>query len=364
MTTFFQKSNTKRQKIISDKFLKSLNDRNFDLLDLDKLKANLQSAIELEHSTIPPYLCALYSIKDGTNQFAAQTIRGIVVEEMLHMIMAANILNAIGGSPQINTSNFIPEYPTKIPVIDESFIVDLGKFSKDSINIFLQIEKSADHTPHQPDDFHSIGEFYTAIRQSLILLDETTPGGIFTKDEKKKKFQVTAEQYYGSGGKLISVYCLDDALEAIDEIMGQGEGVDNTIFDPDHKMFGEDKEYAHYFKFNEIYHERKYKPTDKPDENPSGEPIVVDWDSVWNMQKNPKMNDYPMDSELWMKTWDFNKTYMALLNNLHDTCNGDPKSIVKGVALMYDLKYKAQELMKIPIGDDGLMAGPSFEFVT
>ena len=32
------------------------------------LKAALQSAIELEHSTIPPYLYALYSIQQGRNQ--------------------------------------------------------------------------------------------------------------------------------------------------------------------------------------------------------------------------------------------------------------------------------------------------------
>ncbi len=360
MEALFQKSNSKRHRLISNKFLQSLNDRNFDLLDFDKLKENLQSAIELEHSTIPPYLCALYSIKEGTNEFAVKTIRSIVVEEMLHMVMAANILNAIGGSPAINTPDFIPEYPTKLPMIDETFMVDLGKFSKESIDIFLQIEKSADHKPHGGDDYHSIGEFYTAIRESLILIDKNTPGGIFTG---KPELQVTSEQYYGSGGKLIPVYCLEDALEAIEEIMGQGEGIDNSIYDGDQEMFGEDKEYAHYFKFNEIYHERKYSPTDKSDDEPSGHPINIEWNEVYNMQKNPKMSDYPVGSELYQKTYEFNKTYMALLNNLHDACNGQPDMLLKGVALMYDLKYKALELMKTPYEDDGLMAGPSFEYV-
>src|SRR5690606_14644850 len=31
------------------------------------LRTHLQWALELEHSTIPPYLCALYSIPDGSN---------------------------------------------------------------------------------------------------------------------------------------------------------------------------------------------------------------------------------------------------------------------------------------------------------
>ena len=35
----------------------------------------LQSAIELEHATIPPYLTALFSIAPNTNQAAAQIIR-------------------------------------------------------------------------------------------------------------------------------------------------------------------------------------------------------------------------------------------------------------------------------------------------
>src|ERR1700730_7630242 len=77
---------------------------------------HLQGAIELEHSTIPPYLQALYSIKRGSNAIVADLIRSIVVEEMLHMTIAANVLNAIGGSPAINTPKFIPQYPGPLPM--------------------------------------------------------------------------------------------------------------------------------------------------------------------------------------------------------------------------------------------------------
>ncbi|MBK6797040.1 MAG: hypothetical protein IPG76_09695 [Acidobacteria bacterium] len=47
--------------------------------NIDDLRAHLQIAIELEHSTIPPYLCALYSIPDGMNVQAAQVIRSVVI---------------------------------------------------------------------------------------------------------------------------------------------------------------------------------------------------------------------------------------------------------------------------------------------
>lgn len=78
------------------------------ITDLENLRRHLQTAIEVEHSTIPPYLCALYSIKDGSNVEAAATIKSVVVEEMFHLILVANVLNAIGGSPQLNNSKFIP----------------------------------------------------------------------------------------------------------------------------------------------------------------------------------------------------------------------------------------------------------------
>src|SRR3954466_7119129 len=76
----------------------------------------LQKAIELEHSTIPPYLTAMFSLKPGTNDEIARLIRSIVQEEMLHMTIVGNILIAIGGRPAINVAGFIPKYPGSLPM--------------------------------------------------------------------------------------------------------------------------------------------------------------------------------------------------------------------------------------------------------
>src|SRR5688572_31316287 len=54
----------------------------------------LQQAIELEHSTIPPYLYALYSLDENLNGEIADIIQSVAVEEMLHLTLAANVLNA------------------------------------------------------------------------------------------------------------------------------------------------------------------------------------------------------------------------------------------------------------------------------
>ena len=64
--------------------------------DLDHLKHALQNAIELEHSTLPLYMFAMYSIKIQ-NYTAYNLIRSIVMEEMIHMALAANMLSALGG---------------------------------------------------------------------------------------------------------------------------------------------------------------------------------------------------------------------------------------------------------------------------
>src|SRR5579872_2561829 len=75
----------------------------------------LQTAIELEHSTIPPYLYALYSLDPARNASIYALILSIVQEEMLHMSLACNVLNAIGGKPVIDRAKFIPQYPGPLP---------------------------------------------------------------------------------------------------------------------------------------------------------------------------------------------------------------------------------------------------------
>jgi Mn-containing catalase len=47
----------------------------------------------VELSTIPPYLCALYSVIDRSTA-AAKAVRDVAVEERLHMALVANLMNA------------------------------------------------------------------------------------------------------------------------------------------------------------------------------------------------------------------------------------------------------------------------------
>ena len=61
---------------------------------LDDLRRHLQWAIELEHSTIPPYLCALYSLDPARNPEAAQVVGTVLAEEMIHLALASKGIHA------------------------------------------------------------------------------------------------------------------------------------------------------------------------------------------------------------------------------------------------------------------------------
>ena len=100
--------------------------------DGDVRKA-LQNAIRLEHATIPPYLTALATLSGDSQsvKYARQVIRDVVVEEMLHMTLACNILNAIGGHPMIADPTFVPTYPHELPMgVAGDLVVHLKRYSK------------------------------------------------------------------------------------------------------------------------------------------------------------------------------------------------------------------------------------------
>ena len=327
----------------------------------------LQKAVELEHSTIPPYLTALYSIPDGTNPEAAQIIKSVVMEEMLHMILAANLLNSIRDpkldlpGPCIDHPKFIPEYPTKLPVIDAGFEVHLMKFCPSSIETFVKIErptapKGEPHNCHCIRSYHTIGQFYEAIEEALRRFSKDED--IFKGDPKN---QVTSAHYYGGGGKIYPVTDLDSALDALKEIVGQGEGVHDSVLDGDEEL-GEAAEVAHFFRFKEILAGKHYRPTDSVNSPPSGSSFNVQWDAAYPMQDDPKVAKYPKDSELFNKATEANKTYTRLLIELHKSLNGKPELLMKSVKIMYELKYQTIELMKIPLPNGHGTAGPSFEY--
>src|SRR6266545_4701329 len=135
-----------------------------DLVDL------VQEAMRLEFATIPPYLTAMLSLKPGQNRDIWWAIHDVVVDEMLHLLIGCNLLNALGGRPVLDDPAFVPKYPGSLPLgIGSGLVVGLEKFSLELVErVFMEIEE-----PEQPltfpgppavaadlPDFSTIGEFY------------------------------------------------------------------------------------------------------------------------------------------------------------------------------------------------------------
>jgi hypothetical protein len=318
----------------------------------------LQGAIELEHSTIPPYLQAFYSIKRGANAIVADLIRSVVVEEMLHMTIAANILNAIGGAPVISKPGFVPDYPAHLPMnVHEGLQVGLAPLSKPLIHdVFMEIEK-----PEHPQNFPvqammaaeagyaTIGTFYAAIIDKLRELGD----GIFARDPSRQ----VVDSIWFPAAQLFPIDDVASAVRGIEIIVQQGEG---TSDDP----LGAEGAPAHYYRFAEIYHGKRLVPNPSVEEkfSYSGAPIPFDAAGIWDMVTNPKVANYPANGAARAYAERFNGIYTNLLNSLHATFNGAPRHLAKALAGMYELRLAAEALIEIRDDASGKQAAPTFEY--
>jgi hypothetical protein len=330
----------------------------------------LDAALALEHATIPPYLTAYYSIHSTTNSDAAHIIRVVAVEEMLHLTLVANVLNAVGGSPDLTRPGFVPSYPACLPDGEDDFAVDLRPFSADAVEIFCKIERPrkapnagsrlvrsgtgkpmlAASPTAEGLRFYSIGEFYEEIVEGIERLAAADPG-LFCGDESR---QIGPEYFYSGGGTIIPVYDLDSACRALRFIAAQGEGLDSGLYDADGEL-------AHYYRFRQLQLGRYYQQGDDPD-GPSGPNLDVDWRGVFNAKVNARLSDYPADSELTAAAEAFNADYGLFLDLLTRAFNGEPNVLQEAVVFMFRLRDGVNRLLRNPLpGTDGLHAAPTFE---
>jgi hypothetical protein len=334
----------------------------------DDLISYLHTAMALEHATIPPYLTAYYSIHPTTNSDAAHIIRVTVVEEMLHLTLAANVLNAIGGKPDLTRPGFVPSYPAFLPDGEDDFVVDLRPFSPEAVDTFCKIERPGEATSARllpaSDSrrllvssptvegmrFYSIGEFYAEIIEGLQKVADVDPQ-LFCGDPAR---QVGPEYFYSGGGSVIPVSDLDSALRALRFIADQGEGLDSGIHD-------DDGELAHYYRFRQLQFGRYYEVGDDPDA-PTGPPLSITWDDVYRVKVSAKLADYPAGSELAAVARKFNADYGSFLALLTKTFNGRPNLMQDAVGYMFRLRDEFTRLVRNPLPDsDGLHAAPTFE---
>ncbi len=326
--------------------------------DLAGLRDFLQNAVELEHSTIPPYLTAMFSLMPGVNDEIGRLIRSIVIQEMLHMTIDGNILIAIGGRPQINMRKFIPTYPGPLPMSigGSGFIVGIEAFSKPLVeNVFMVIEAPEEPIPIETllaaeaePEYATIGQFYDAIKKRISALGNS----IFTVSKEQQVLQWFPPDH------LFPIVDVVSAVRAIDIIVREGEGTSTEPFQ------GPGTDPAHYYKFEEIFYGRKIIPKPGGGYVYGGAPIPFDSAGVYPMKANPKIADFEPGTRARARIEEFSYAYSSLLNALHTAFNGAADNINVAIGLMYELKMLAVSLMQTPLDDgSGLTAGPSFEYI-
>jgi hypothetical protein len=197
------------------------------IVDVEDLRRHLQWAVEVEHSTIPPYEYAMWSVVDHDSA-AATSIKYVVREEMLHAALAANLLTAVGGRPRF-TSDAVPRYPEPMRHHDPKrpLVLHLAPASVELVrDVFLRIEQpdEPDARP-EADRYETLAQFYEAIVVALAHLGDA----VFTGDPRS---QVTKGYAGHGGGALFAVTDLESALLAIEEIVEQGEGTHTSARTP------------------------------------------------------------------------------------------------------------------------------------
>eukprot|EP01121_Diplochlamys_sp_Union-15-3_P017238 TRINITY_DN602_c0_g2_i2.p1 TRINITY_DN602_c0_g2~~TRINITY_DN602_c0_g2_i2.p1 ORF type:complete len:1029 (+),score=246.12 TRINITY_DN602_c0_g2_i2:58-3087(+) len=365
---------------------------------LDTLLRYLKAAIRVELSTIPPYLFALYSVPDpvidgidvgadpsltlppakSVSSKINHLIRSVVVEEMLHLALVANVLVAVSEDPNNLGFNFyhqttIPKYPTNLPYKDKPLAIYLAPASHDVINTFAMIEQPdepvAPPIPEaQPktflmsmaytDDpgyvknpeylasaykFETIGSFYEDIKKLIGTLNINWPDPKNPNYDSYTKLQMApGTAYYPNfdNGGMILVTNKEDAFRALDIIIKQGEGsqTNNSV------------DNSHYHRFLSILKE-----------DPSWEQLVSPADV--ELTKNYTFNEYATETNKA-----FNAVYcysLKCLDAIYRTKDQDKKNHIIKAGLFGAMKnvlpLLAKLLMKIPIAS-GKTAGPTFEF--
>ena len=300
--------------------------------DLTWLERSLQTAIELEFATIPPYLCAEWSLKSGSGDPVRQTIHDVLREEMLHFGLMCNLVTAIGKVPKINSA--VPVYPRPLPGgVHPELRVPLRALSKEAAKLFMDIEYPEHGPVFLAEEFPTIGAFYSAIQEAF---------------ERLKPALNEAKQIAGPLA-LTKLNSPDDVREAIKLIKRQGEGSKDSPEDTG------PNDLAHYYRFLEIHRGKKH----------NGDPLEIG--EVRPMAEIPPGGYKPEDvsAQVGQMLLDFDRTYTQMLNQLQTAWeSGNATSLSTAIGTMIAMQTKGTALMDIPIPERTENYGPCFRLAS
>ncbi|MFD5814105.1 ferritin-like protein [Streptomyces sp. NPDC127038] len=305
--------------------------------DLGWIKDALQIAVELELSTLPPYLCGWWSVKERGSE-AAQLIRRIVDDEMYHLGVVCNLLVAVGGRPRIKEA--APVYPGPLPGgLRPGVTVRLSGLTRSLVHdVMMAIE--APETPLASNAGLTVGAFYGKLLDAF----RSVAPRLSTHGQLSERIGTD---------NLVPVADLAAVARSIAIVREQGEGTaasPNDAFQDDHP--------AHYFAFAEIYQGRRLQQKGRTWEF-TGK--AVPFPHTRPMARVPA-GGWPNPSAHVGQLLDrFDATYATVLESLENAwAGGGQSSLHSAVRAMRALESTAVKLMDTPLPDGSGTYGPQF----
>jgi len=322
-------------------------------------RQRLQTAIGVEFGTLPPYLYAFYSIRGGTNHESAQRIKSVALQEMIHMCLACNILNALGGKPEVTPQTYPGPLPGDIGPNGTPLTLHLYPFSVEAMGQAMAIEQ-----PEDPPDFPvvrtlalvdptvkavTIGEFYEGLDQFLSILPQS--------DWTAGRNQVDGNQFFA--GQIFPINNYADAHRAIHEIVTEGEGSSQgTTASP----LDFQDEVAHYYRFGEVFHDRVLTKAATPVGYQWGPVrLGVDWAGVYPAISNPGLHNFSKDPPAAQAAQNAcNQAFSSMVDELKAAFAGTAGALGRAVQEMFRLRMAALHALTEPLADGKEVAGPAF----
>jgi hypothetical protein len=284
----------------------------------------------------------------------------VILEEMLHLSIAANVLNAVGGQPVIDSPAFVPSFPGPLPMgVDGDLVLHLAPMSMAQCEAFLDIEEPEDPIEFSvralaaagpQEEFDTIGAFYQAIIEKLEELGDEA-------FKSPSSPQVTGSWFPTE--ELFRVSDVKSAKRALTLVVEQGEGTKTSPLDAQGDI-------AHYYRFCEIKHGKRLvaDASDPKGFSYSGAPLPFDASKVWPLVTDPSPDRYAEGSNARRLVDQFNRSYATLLRALHETFNGRPHQLDAAIGVMYELRLDALQMVTEPDPlDASLCVTPTWQYL-
>ena len=357
----------------------------------DELERELQIAAELEHSLCCQYLFAAFSLRQTIKDFPprsgqqrrqrqqlemirrwSSSIMLIARQEMEHLAIVCNLLNAIDGQLNFNRPNFpqpAKRYPLGVPFLlerlTESALRRFVCFEKpDDVDGFFwdhvasdarEDLKALEMLPSASTRWSSVQELYEQINTAFNTLD---PRDIFIGSPQRQ----VEQSRFAYRITVLPVTNAAEASQAIGLIVEQGEGIGLTPVMPDE---------SHFRLFLNILQEFEVARQSMPRFNPTF-PVV----------DNPALKLHPNAGKGYLVKHHVTREVMKLFNDAYyvmlsmlkswfEKYTGSqmpPQEAAEFYAAFFPLMTMAirplgEMLTRMPADEDenGRTAGPSFE---